>query len=152
MGIYSHFQGKHGVVDELSRRGFELLTEAIALRDVAGTPRERLRLSGMAYRAFAQREPALYRLMFLGAVPDFVPSPESAMTAALCFQPLVNHIAVAQASGDVLTDDPVDLAQEVWASVHGYVALELNGINFSSRPDETFERLVHHVCSGLEPK
>ncbi|MBL7255510.1 TetR/AcrR family transcriptional regulator [Paractinoplanes lichenicola] len=61
----SHFIDRQALLDALAERGFDRLTERVvaALRD-PGLDRERLRLVGRAYVAFAVENAALMELMF----------------------------------------------------------------------------------------
>ncbi|UUL77350.1 WHG domain-containing protein [Pseudarthrobacter sp. Fe7] len=80
---------------------------------------------GDVYRAWALQHPALYRLMFGGALAAYVdcqPDPGAAMDA---MQPLKDAVASAQSAG-TLREAPVDLvAAAIWGQVHGLVSLEL---------------------------
>ena len=44
----------------------------------------------------------------------------------------------------------VDVAQQLWAAVHGYVSLEILGINFASHRDRVFRDFVEAVVTGLD--
>ncbi|GAB3270687.1 TetR/AcrR family transcriptional regulator [Sinomonas notoginsengisoli] len=80
---------------------------------------------GLAYREWALAHPALYRLMFGGALSayaDCTPDPE---VADASMAPLRSAVAAGQASGE-LRDGLVEVvAVGIWGQVHGLVSLEL---------------------------
>lgn len=80
---------------------------------------------GLAYREWALAHPALYRLMFGGALAaysDCSPDPE---VADQSMAPLRDAVASGQAAGE-LRYGPVDaVAAAIWGQVHGLVSLEL---------------------------
>jgi len=150
MSIYNRFENKAGVLDALWVRGFDRLA---ALRDELpdGDPAARFRAFCSQYRAFALGDPGTYALMFDRAVPDFVPSPDSLLTAHTCFACLVETVTEAQAAGAFVGGDPVELAQRVWAAVHGAVSLERHGICFAPDSDQHYAALVETLMIGLSP-
>ncbi|WP_369046345.1 TetR/AcrR family transcriptional regulator [Sinomonas sp. P10A9] len=83
---------------------------------------------GVAYREWALAHPALYRLMFGGALAayaDCSPDPEAAGDS---MAPLREAVAAGQESG-VLRDEPLDIiVLGIWGQVHGLVSLELASV------------------------
>ena len=150
MTIYNRFESKAGVLDALWMRGFERLAD---LRDALpeGPALERMRAFCLAYRGFALGDPGTYALMFDRAVPDFVPSPEAMLTAHACFACLVDTVADVQTAGALVGGDTVELAQRVWAAVHGAVSLERHGICFAPDSDQHYTALVETLLVGLSP-
>ncbi|MBE2316540.1 WHG domain-containing protein [Solirubrobacter sp. CPCC 204708] len=105
--LYKHFAGKRAIEVGLIAQGFAEQAEAL---ERVGTDLVEL---GRVYRAFALREPALYRLMTDGPLPRAeLPDGLEARTAA----PLVAAVG----------GDP-DRARAAWAFAHGMVTLELAG-------------------------
>jgi AcrR family transcriptional regulator len=103
--LYKHFAGKRQIEVGLIAQGF---AEQAAMLEGVGTD---LAEFGRVYRAFALREPALYRLMTERPLPrDELPEGLEARTAA----PLVTAVG----------GDP-DRARAAWAFAHGMVMLEL---------------------------
>ena len=101
------------------------------------------------YRALARAHPMAYRLMFLDAVPGFAPSPEAAWTAALSFDALVAAVRRAMDSGAVAAGDAVQMAQVIWAAVHGWVSLELDGMIFLADADAGAETMARSLVAGF---
>lgn len=118
--VYSLFGGKAQLLTAVVEDGFRSFGDSQRAAAVGG-----LQGLGGAYRAWALKHPALYRLMFGGALAAYVdcqPDPDAAMDA---MQPLKDAVASAQAGG-TLREAPVDIvAAAIWGQVHGLVSLEL---------------------------
>ena len=141
-GIYTYFGGKHGLVEALYLDGFRSFDRAVSsLLDA-----DRLEEAGRAYRQWALANPTHYLVMFGRVVPDFVPGARAMEEAARSFGALVG--AVARAGAGERADE---IAYHVFATVHGYVMLELVGMG--GRPSEDldalYERGLHYVMSGV---
>jgi hypothetical protein len=50
--------------------------------------------------------------------------------------------------GAVASGDAEDIAQQIWSSIHGAVALELNRIVKTPDPGATYERLLGLLVAG----
>jgi AcrR family transcriptional regulator len=149
MGVYNHFGGKDGVVEQLFVRGFHQLREAFA--DVAGDDAaEDLFEAGRRYRRIALAHPAMYAVMFERAVPDFEPSPGAKSEALASFAELVRLVQRAMDTGVIAEADPVDVAQGIWSLCHGQVSLELRGIGFVEDIEAHHERLMQAMLRGLQ--
>lgn len=126
--IYTLFGGKEGIVRAMYREGYARL--ATRMRRVRATddPLRDLLELGRAYRAAALASPSFYDVMFGRPVPEFTPDEDD--------------LAIAQGTRDVLAAavrrvvdagllepgaDPDEVAQWLWAVVHGLVSLELAG-------------------------
>ncbi len=125
---YRHFESKEALLMELAAQGFEALghrmQDAIAARG-GGVPVERLRVAGEAYTEFAQRDPALFRLMF-GRKGRFSEHDRFRSAADAAFRILIDCVAA-------ILDEPADsspvlkAAVAAWALVHGYATLGVDG-------------------------
>ena len=92
-----------------------------------------------------------YQLMFLRAVPGFEPSAHAKEVAADAFDGLVATVARAMDAGVIAGESARVLAQIIWASIHGFVALELSGIGFIEDQDAGAQLLCATVLDGLRP-
>jgi len=117
-GVYTYFGGKHGLVEAIYVEGFDSFDQAVSASYAAGDLVE----SGRAYRRWALANPTHYLVMFGRAVPDFVPSAVAHERASRSFAGLVAAVARAGAA------EPQASAYHLFATVHGYVMLELIGI------------------------
>jgi AcrR family transcriptional regulator len=108
--IYKHFQGKEALEAILISIGFE---EQAALFEAAlEASDEPLAAMAEAYRAYAQRHPGLYRLLYDRSLNRALLVPGSEESAV---------VPVVRAAGD-----DRDLARATWAFAHGMTILELN--------------------------
>ncbi len=148
MAIYNHFDGINGVIEALWIEGFESLRDAIAVD--TGAPADDLTNAAYGYRDFALANRGLYTVMFMHRFRNFEPSPHAAQVAAGAFDALVANVERAQRAGRHFAGARArDAAQVVWSACHGYVALELLGINFAADRDETFTLLLSTLRDGF---
>lgn len=150
MSVYNRFGGKNGIVEQLFIRGFDELRAAARAVDEAD-PRAALVACGEAYWAFAKSRPATYAVMFDRAVPGFEPSADAWAHASEAFGEVVAHVRRAMAAGVVAAGDPVDVAQQLWAALHGLVSLELRSLGFVADVDAHRHRLFTTLLRGLAP-
>jgi AcrR family transcriptional regulator len=148
MGVYNRLGGKDGLVDALLIRGFDRLRESISAGHEPDLL-ERLRACGGRYRQFALANPHFYAIMFEDAIPHEHDSAEVSEHAAAAFGALVRNVELAAAAGGIIADDPQEVAQQIWSSVHGAVALELKGLVLTPDPEVTYRALLETVLRGL---
>lgn len=117
-GVYTYFGGKHGIVEAIFVDGFESFDHALDDSYRAGDLIE----AGRVYRRWALANPMHYLVMFGRAVPDFVPSDQARERGLQSFQALVDAVASTGVS------DARSAAYRLYATVHGYVMLELVGM------------------------
>ena len=76
--LYTYFDSKHAIYDEIFRRGWQLFLQQMdILTEQEGTAYEKLVRYFETYMRFAQENPDYYQIMFQRPIPDFVPSEES---------------------------------------------------------------------------
>jgi AcrR family transcriptional regulator len=148
MGVYNRLGGKDGLVNALLIRGFDRLRAAVAPTDEPDML-ERLRASGARYREFALSNRQFYAIMFEGALPRGTMSAELTEHASAAFEALVRTVETAAAAGRITAADPREVAQQIWSTVHGAVALELNGLVLTPDPGATYLALVDTLLRGL---
>lgn len=151
MSIYNRFGDKAGLLDALFVRGFERLTTV--MRDVGGDdPLDRLGRAGRAYRSFALDDPGTYALMFDRSVAGYQPSPPALARAQAAFGALAEMIAEVQAADAIVGGGSMEVAQRLWASIHGAVSLELRGICFAVDASAHYDALLETLVLGLDPE
>jgi AcrR family transcriptional regulator len=150
MGVYNRLGGKDGLVDALLVRGFDRLRDSISGGEEADLL-ERLRACGGRYRQFALANPHFYAIMFEDAIPHEHDSAEVDEHAAAAFGALVRNVELAAAAGGIVAADAQEVAQQIWSSVHGAVALELKGLVLTADPEATYRALVETILRGLAP-
>ena len=151
MGVYNHFESKSGIVEALFVQGFERLGEAMTSISDIQDPYEALREGGRLYRALALAHPMMYQLMFMRAIPGFEPGKSAIEVCSKAFDALVAAVQRAMTAGVITEGSPADTAEEIWASVHGWVSLELLGIGFVEDQDTCFDQLCTSLLRGLHP-
>jgi AcrR family transcriptional regulator len=128
--LYRHFADKEALLAAVATEGFRMLREDLVKAwQRAGRGRTGFDAMGMAYVGFAIANPSHYRVMFGRAVigkeqhgdPDLLREGHGA------FQVLVDAIIEQQRDGLVRMDDPRQLAQFIWATVHGVAMLAIDG-------------------------
>ncbi|GMA87344.1 hypothetical protein GCM10025868_25940 [Angustibacter aerolatus] len=87
-------------------------------------PTRRLVASGERYREFALRYPQYYAVMFEGAAGAVNPCQATVDTMSDAFGALVALVRESMDAGVLADGDETDVAQQIWAAVHGAVSLE----------------------------
>ena len=134
-GVYTYFGGKHGVVEAIFVDGFDSFDRAVA----DGFLTDDLLGSGRAYRAWALAHPTQYMVMFGRAVPDYAPSPAAHDRSLESFFRLVSVVDAMRPGADA-----AERAYHYWATLHGYVMLELAGMGAQTaeESDALYERAL----------
>src|SRR3954447_26636918 len=152
-GVYTWFGGKNGLVDAIFIDGFERFGAAIDAVPERGDPLDRLIERAEAYRRWALANPTHYMVMFGKAVPDYEPTEQAMVTSLATFDALVRATARA-IEGGRLSGDPSDVAHHLWAGIHGYVSLEVAGMNLGERASQRSRQYtagLHLLVRGCMP-
>lgn len=112
-----HFDGLQGLLAAIAERGFEMFLSHLEKADPGpeSPPFRRLVMTNLGYLDFADRHPALFRLMFT-EIEHAAPGLRQA--AGRCYDLL--RANCRPLCGD---RDPVALETAVWALTHGYATL-----------------------------
>lgn len=121
---YRHFRDRNALIAEVSRQGFERLTEALkeAVASGPGHPVAALERCGRAYLAFAAREPAAYAAMVQGGTEDD-PDVQTATDAAFAVLRRASDAACALAPAP--RPPALMVALHIWSLTHGVAGLFL---------------------------
>jgi AcrR family transcriptional regulator len=131
--LYTLFGSKDGLAAGLYREGFERFRRRLEALPPGPDPLARLHAISAAYRESALAEPNYYRVMFLGAIPGYVPD-EAALTAgAATLTYLIDAVRDCMAAGIYRPGDPVAVAEVLVAAAHGVISFELAGVFVPSR-------------------
>lgn len=126
--LYRHFTDKSALLAAVASEGFKTLRlETQAAWEKHGQGRKGLEAMGEAYVRFAVRHPSHYRVMFGGYLTHGPSDSELAREGAAAFQVLVDALVSLQKEGSVRKDHPQELAQYIWATVHGIAMLAIDG-------------------------
>jgi AcrR family transcriptional regulator len=120
--IYNHFRDKDALVDSLCEEDFGRLLGALQKSPAPTDPVEWIRELGRAYCAFGRAYPNHYRFMFMtpGKFPD---DHELSMPGQRAFGLLLDAVREAIRQGAFVAGDALTMAQVLWSSIHGVVAL-----------------------------
>ena len=116
-----HFGDAQGLLTALAAEGFRQFLAAQAAREAlaAPDPHDQLVAAGLGYVDFALARPALFRLLWQSARPDFGDA-ELGQAARAAFQHLVDQVMAA--GGDSTADEAA-----AWAVAHGLADLLASG-------------------------
>lgn len=155
MNVYSRFGGKDGVVDELYADGYRRLVDVITAVPTTDEVAGDLERVAQAYRTFAVENPTYYGIMFRSTVHGFHPSEESTALGLGGLASLVERVQAGQDSG-VITNSDVDTSADIagwlWATCHGLVSLELDGVGDEEVDwPRVFQNGIRRSLNALRP-
>jgi AcrR family transcriptional regulator len=152
--IYSHFENKDAILLEFNRKGFRLLTEALAAAKAGQRdPADQIRAMGRAYWGFAFANKEYYQLMFgLG-----MPTCETAMKipAMQEFNQVITGSIVAMVpEGQQPAFDPFLKYQSFWSMLHGLVSINMTALNgegsHEGLPLKVLEDVICSFIRGIQ--
>jgi len=148
--LYRHFADKRALLSAVATEGFRLLTARLTEAWGSGGVRG-FNAMGAAYIRFAMANPAHYRVMFGGFVDEGPRDEDLMRESTAAFQALVDAIVALQKEGAVRKDDPQQLAQFIWAAVHGVSMLIVDGqlAHQGARIDDLIQFAVERINTGV---
>lgn len=143
-----HFGDVQGLLTALAAEGFRQFLAAQAAREAqaADDPAEQLVAAGLGYVDFALARPALFRLLWQSARPDFR-DPDLGGAARAAFQHLVDQVTAA--GGRSTADEAA-----AWAVAHGMADLLASGRleTVGSLPPEARDAMIATVIRRVLPR
>ena len=124
--LYRHYADRESLLAELAISGFAALRQQLLSVD-QHAPRAALIGIGLAYVAFAQSEPNLYRLMFGGRVLPKGAHPRLDQAGLDAFNVLQDTIARGQRAGYLKPAPLALMTATAWSLVHGLSQLTIDG-------------------------
>ena len=124
--LYRHYADRESLLAELAISGFAALRQQLLSVD-QHAPRAALIGIGLAYVAFAQSEPNLYRLMFGGRVLPKGAHPRLDQAGLDAFNVLQDTIARGQQAGYLKPAPLALMTATAWSLVHGLSQLTIDG-------------------------
>lgn len=123
IGIYSHFNGKQGILDSLFIEGYKMVHDTMEFNREGLLAKEILLQGIDGYLTLSHEYEGHYRLIFGENGNQYTPSDEARAMSATAFKRLVKHSSI------ILPPDSdwrlkQKIALELWAFVHGYVSLK----------------------------
>jgi len=119
--IYNHFEDKDDLVRALCDEDFSKLLQVLRDEEPPADPVEWIRRLGRAYARFGLELPTYYRFMFM--TPNKSDELEPMTACSSSFGILKRAVARAFETGQFRRGDVNTVAQVLWASIHGAVAL-----------------------------
>jgi AcrR family transcriptional regulator len=126
--LYRHFADKSSLLASVAAEGFRALRlELNDAWDRHDGGQQGFEAMGAAYVRFAVAHPSHYRVMFGGFIEHGAKGSPLAREGGAAFQVLVDAIVTLQKQRAIRRDDPQELAQYIWATVHGVAMLAIDG-------------------------
>jgi AcrR family transcriptional regulator len=148
--LYLHFADKEALLSAVIIAGYtELRAFLRGAAALSTDPVDRLRAFALAYLDFAAQRPGIYRVLFMTKLREGVPMPERGVATGQdegvdTFNDLLALVTACLPAGA----DPFTRAAELWAGLHGYVALRQVMPAFPwPAQGEYVERMIH-VTTG----
>ena len=124
--LYLHFAGREELLNTVLEAAYgELRAFLQEAAQAKAEPFEKLRSFALAYLRFAAEQPGIYRVLFMTKLREGVPMPDRDATTAGQDEGVdtFNDLLSLVAACDPGWDDQFTRSAELWAALHGYVAL-----------------------------
>lgn len=145
MAIYTHFGSMDDLRREVRQEGFARLAAHLDAVEKTGDAVADLVVLGWAYYLNATRNPNLYRAMFMDGPIDQADCDVGLDT----FDRLVDGVRRCLDSGRFDQADPVELATQLWVTVHGVVTLQLARMLPAGRALRCMSDTCRNLCEGF---
>lgn len=153
--LYTMFNNKQGLVDELYLRGFEMLQQHLEAVSPSGSLKNYIYALCHAYRNFAIANQTYYSIMFLKVIPEYTPGETNRKLGTASLKLLAQAIqdGLNLTGEPKIEDEAWEIARVIWATVHGHVGLELmNYFNYSEvSAQQILERALQALVKELLP-
>jgi AcrR family transcriptional regulator len=121
--IYNHFEDKDDLVQAMCHEDFARLFEHLSQQPSPSDPIAAIRQLGLAYARFGTSHPNHYRFMFMTPAKFEHPEDHDKSPGERAFGLVRSAVAAAVDGGHFRSGDADTIAQVLWASIHGAVAL-----------------------------
>ncbi len=150
IGIYSHFNGKQGILDALYVEGFGYVQQAtdIALQEIYD-PKEAALYGAKNYLEVADKHEASYRLIFGEADANYEPGLEARMAGRKAFHSLVNLVAPVL-SDKATKKQKQEAAIQIWALLHGFVSIRHHGAQDIVKIEDWTPQILRAVSDMID--
>lgn len=154
MAVYTHFGSMGEVFKAVAEEAFARFADALDSVPLTDDPFADLANQATAYRAFANANGHLYAVMFGGLFGKWHVEASDISNAAPTFQVLVDAVTRVIDAGIFQPADPIEVAYQLWTTLHGFVQLELTD-TFSrmglTTADRVWNQLLATAARGLMP-
>ena len=142
--LYSYFDSKHAIYDEMFAQGARAYSEEEVLVESTGDPLADLQAAVRHFVRFCTSDPVRYQLMFQRTIPGFEPSPKTFAIAMEGLERLKARLAGAgiadQRSLDLLTAIGTGIADQ-------QISNDPGGDRWTRLVDEAVEMYFNHVVT-----
>jgi len=148
MAIYHHFPNRDALLNSITDSEFARYRDDAQVRAIEGTAEERI-VHGMdSYMDYAFGHPRVFDYVFAAPRPGARRFPEDFRARkSPTLTPSADALKDAMKRGELRKDDEWEIAFELWALTHGYVALYRGGrINLT---EKQFRNLVRRALRRL---
>jgi AcrR family transcriptional regulator len=152
--VYRHFADKRALLAAVAEEGYRALAAAMG-RAAARAGDEAVEVLGAccgAYVAFGLAHPAHFAVMAGPRINEDERFPELEAAIAATLAHLTTAIAAGQATGELRTGKPLDLALGLWSLTHGYavaVAQRRIAVRSTRVAVSYFRRLAAPMLAGM---
>jgi AcrR family transcriptional regulator len=149
---YRHFADRDALLDAVTAKAFELLTERLtAARDAHPKGSiEAIVAMGQAYVGFAADEPPLFHLMWGRHLELRANSADTQAAGGRCFGALLDAVtAYREAAGIGAARDTLSIAVPLWTHVHGTASLVLGRNLEAVAPSVDVDRMVESTTRAF---
>jgi AcrR family transcriptional regulator len=151
--IYKHFKNKDALIETIIERGFDKFDVETTpyLKDNSKALVDRFYLTGKLYVAFARENPNLYRLLF-GKKYAHIREELLSIKDEECsgFAALQNAVEDGQRQGILKKDDSYRQAIVIWATMHGFSSLIIDGfMDVEDIYEDVYTTLFETLLSGM---
>lgn len=150
--IYAHFDDLAGLMQSLWMGQVERQNARfVEITSGCEDPVVRLRILLVDYLRFGIDNAELYRNAFLFVRPGSHPKPVAApLETQVFFRLMMDSLSEGQSQGRIVAGDPANLAQVLWAGLHGCLALPSNLDRLAFVPTADMAQLmVETLICGL---
>ncbi|MCF6173547.1 MAG: TetR/AcrR family transcriptional regulator [Campylobacteraceae bacterium] len=151
--IYKHFKNKDALIETIIEKGFEKFDAETTtyLRDDSKALIDKFYLTGKLYVEFAMQNPNLYRLLF-GKKYAHIREELLSIKDEDCsgFAALKKTVEEGQKQGILKKDDSYKQAIVIWATMHGFSSLIIDGfMDVKEIQEEVYTTLFETLLSGM---
>ncbi|MBB5189506.1 AcrR family transcriptional regulator [Silvimonas terrae] len=153
--LYLHFENRDAIARAICAAGYaDFARELVPAMESEPDPVTRLEIMAQSYVAFGLTHPETYRLIFMVS-PEYASAlsegNDEERAGEKAFFELVGAFTQLRATGRLHGDQTdLQLAEMLWASLHGIVSLKLTCPLFISQSaEEMAQQLLHTQLYGL---
>lgn len=151
--IYKHFKNKDALIETIIERGFDKfdVETTLYLKDASKALVDRFYLTGKLYVTFARENPNLYRLLF-GKKYAHIREELLSIKDEDCsgFAALQKTVEDGQKQGILKKDDSYRQAIVIWAAMHGFSSLIIDGfMDVETVYEDVYSTLFETLLSGM---